>query len=135
VDKFEIRVEGLRKLDRLELEERLRTLATEGHDSSQLVRFEESGTRDGEFGEAITFVVIGGVLVLKALIAYWVTRDRHDRFKESLEITKPDGSRMKYRLDFKIDRNVPLDEQVVHHLSRISDLPIAELTGIRPRPN
>ena len=124
---LQFRVDGLTYLDKLELEEQLQQQV--GSEADNLVEYEVSTPPEGAFGEPVTLAVILGGIALKGLIAWWVLRNRKDRFKERIEIRLPNGTWVTYTVEFEIAKDQPLSEQVLQALSDLSGLPIPQLTG------
>jgi 2-methylaconitate cis-trans-isomerase PrpF len=74
-----VRLEGLTKLDVLEIERR------------PDVRFEEATIPDGSHGEVTVFAAIFAMSALATLAAYLLRKVNNESFSEVVVITHPDG--------------------------------------------
>jgi hypothetical protein len=121
------RVGGLTHLDKFELQEQMARQV--GDEGDAVVRFEEAPVREGAFGEPVTLIVVVGGIALKGLIAYLVLRNRQDHFKETIEVEYPDGRRVSHTVKCSIAKDRPVSDQIVEALSRVTDIPVPELTA------
>lgn len=121
-------LEGLSHLDRMELEEQLRPYRED--DSDAVVELREKTTPTGSFGEPITIIAIIGGLAIKGLIAYLVLRNPKDEFRETVTVEYPDGRKVTHTIEFVVEKDRPVSDQVIEHLSAMTGESVASLLTV-----
>jgi hypothetical protein len=116
-----IRVQGLDKLDQLELNEQFEPGA---------VHFEESVMSDGKHGELVTTaVVVVSVLGLKVLAAWLIKSRTKEKFKKTIEIFSADGSKRVETIEVDFLSSTAPKESVLKELARLCNVDLGFLQG------
>jgi hypothetical protein len=116
VDKVdaELVIGGLSALDREELKEIL---------SPDQVAFNEPGIPEGSLAEpaAIAAIIVLTPITIAALGLYFGRKIRLHTFDESVEITRPDGTKLKHRLQVRAKSAEEANTQVLAQLQQFLD--------------
>jgi hypothetical protein len=109
-------VYGLSQGDRFELSRRV---------PAELVAFEDEPVPDDSAGEIAlaTAIVIGSAVGLKAFAQFLLWRHRGESFEETVDITRPDGTKVKSRLKWRKADPGSAEAEVVARLTSLADVP------------
>ncbi len=120
MEETKLRLYGLNKLDQKELEAEL---------DPSVVAFDESIPEGGEHGEllTVTAIVLVGIVSLRLLAAWLLKTRRSEQLNETLEIERPDGTRIKRSLSVNLRGS---EEPEAAVLKALTDLFPAELAHL-----
>lgn len=114
-----IRVQGLDKLDQLELDEQFEPGA---------VQFEESAMTDGKHGELVTTaIVVVSVLGLKVLAAWLMKNRSGEKLRKTIEIVNADGSKRVETIEIDLRSSVAPNKTVLTELARLCNVDLGVL--------
>lgn len=115
----EIHVQGLTKLDQLELQQGL---------APGVIRFEEERLPGGKHGELLTTaVIVATVLGIRALGAWLLKTRTNNRIAKTVELVAADGSRRVEKVEIDLSKSTAPDRDVLGALAKLFDVNIADL--------
>jgi hypothetical protein len=115
----EIRVPGLTKLDKLEIDEYL---------DAGSVRFENESMPGGKHGELLTIAVVAATIIGLRGLAAWLLKDReHNRIRKRIEIVHADGTTHIETIDMDLSASQAPKAAILKELAKLTDIDIAAL--------
>ncbi len=104
-----IRIVGLNRLDREELR---------SHFSAESLSFEEPKTQQGSAGDLVVTaaVFVVSLATLKMLTAWLLATRQGDFVEQTMDVVRPDGTKIRYKFTQRLDKSRAPDAQVLEQL-------------------
>lgn len=115
-----IRLPGLSRADALELAEFVDRSSTS---------YEEEAVPEGEYGDLglVTAAVLLSVPALRGLIAFLAYRHRGKTFEQTVEIERPDGTRVRTSVKWRDTSAEPVDVALAKELASTTGIPYDQI--------